>query len=326
MRSCYSTVLLLALGLSGIAASTIRGADTPFGSALDFTAVTYENGVDGWLITPGGAFYDKRSSELFVAATGNRRIIIYDSHLIPKFTMQHFVTERSTGNQILGEPKAVAVNSNGDILVLDNLADYLDVLDFRGTSLLKIFPNRLLKDTTLKIRADLMAIDDQDNVYLGIVGDVQTVLVLNRDYELKRKIIQKGTELENTNTPVALGVYDSLVIVTDLYATPAVKVFDTLGNYETGFGGHDVEQSDFSLPIAVAVSPDSTGHLYFLVADALRQVVKVLDEHGKLQANIGGFGPQIGALQYPSGLTSAGNRTFFVVERVGARVQKFEIR
>ncbi|PWB75570.1 hypothetical protein C3F09_02055 [candidate division GN15 bacterium] len=292
-----------------------------------FTAMTYDNGADGPLRNPGFAFFDRRAGELFVAATGNRRIVVYDFNLTPKFSFKHFVWDPKAKKQVLGEPKAVVVNSDGDMLVIDNMADYVDVLDFRGKSYQQVYPNRLLGDSTLKVRADLIAIDDRDNVYLSVVGDITAILALDRDLNLKRRLIERTADSTTSIVgPLAMAVLDSLILLTEFRDTPVLKLFDTAGQYLRGFGGREIAKEDFSMPIAAAIYRDSTGTVSFLVADALRQVIKWIGSDGSLLASFGGYGSYPGALSYPAGLTYAGNRTFFVTERVGARIQRFTVR
>lgn len=295
--------------------------------AAVFSAITYDNGSDGPLRNPGLAFFDKRANELFVAATGNHRIVVYDFDLNPKFTFQHFVKDRKEGRMVLGEPKAVVVNSQGDMLVIDNLADYVDVLDFRGKSFQQLYPNRLLGDTTLNIKADLIAIDDSDNVYLAVIGDVTAILGLDRDLNLKRRIIERSNDSATVIAgPLAMAVSDSLILLTEFREAPVLKLFDTTGRYLGGFGGREIAKEDFSMAIGATIYRDSTGAVSFLVADALRQVVKRVAVDGSLIASFGGYGRQLGALSYPTGLADAGDGNFFVVERVGARIQRFKLR
>ena len=295
--------------------------------AATFTAMSYDNGADGLLRNPGFAFYDKRAGELFVAATGNRRIVVYDFDLTPKFSFQHFVPDPKSKKMVLGEPKAVVVNSDGDMFVIDNMADYVDVLDFRGKSYLQLYPNRILGDTTLKIRSDLVTIDDNDNLYLSVVGDITAVLALDRDYKLKRRITQRTGDSTNAIIgPLAMAVLDSLILLTEFRDAPVIKLFDTTGRFLGGFGGRDIAKEDFSMPIGAAIFRDTTGEVSFLIADALRQVIKRFSDKGALQASFGGYGSYPGAVSYPVGLTYAGKRTFFVVERVGGRIQRFDIR
>jgi hypothetical protein len=314
----FSLVAASLVLIAGIQAQVLTGEAT-------FGAFTYDNGADGPLVGPGFAFFDAGANELLVASPGNQRIVVYDTNLTPKFSFPHYIKDKSGRGLVLGEPRAAVVNRRGEILVLDNLADYIDVLDFRGSSLDRIYPSRLLKDSTLKIHPELIALDKQDNIYLSVSGDIQAILILDENFEFKRKIISKGTP-DAPDLPVSMAVLDSMIILGDMQGKPVIRIYDTLGHYISGFGGREIERTDFSLPIAIVPVIDSAGQQYFLVADALRQVIKLLDQRGQLISMIGGYGAGLGAFQYPSGLAYGGMWTFFVVERVGGRVQKFVLR
>ncbi len=322
MKLSHRLVQLLVFFIS-ITGCSLR-ADTLSGLAT-FVGYTYDNGANGPLVNPGFAFYDLRADELLVCSPGNRSIVVYDADLTPKFSFPHYVRDKSGRGMIMGEPRAAVVNRHGDILVLDNLTDYVDVLDYKGTPIERIYPNRLLRDTTLKIHPDLMALDRNDNLYLSISGDVQSILVIDSNFELKRQIMSKGSK-DAPELPAALAATDSLVVITDMQGKPVVRIYDTLGQYLTGFGGREIARTDFSLPVAVVPVTDSLGQTVFLIADALRQVIKLLDQHGQLISMIGGYGIGLGAFQYPAGLAYGGKWTFFVVERVGGRVQKFLLK
>jgi sugar lactone lactonase YvrE len=321
MRVVLKAVLPLLAIVILIAAYDVRSQDLV--ERVTFNAVTYDDGSGGSLRNPWSASFDDRARELFICDAGNGRIVIYDDDLTPRYSFTHFVTPRSGAELTRGEPRATVTNSQGDIFIVDNLAPYIDVADFRGAVFTRIYPNRLLGDTTLQLRPQALAIDSADNLYVIVSGDKQTVLVLDRDYNLKRQFGQKGTAPKDFSAPVAIAEHKGLLYISDMYAIPALKVFDTTGTYLRGFGAHDVDRADLSFPSAIVISEDTSGAPLIWVADNLRQVIKVYDETGTWLANVGGFGDQLGEFRYPSGLAIEGNSTFFVVERFGNRIQRF---
>jgi len=126
---------------------------------------------------------------------------------------------------------------------------------------------------------------------------------------------------------VGIAVTNEKLFVSDIYAIPAVKVFDTLGNYLLGFGGHNVDKSDLSLPSGMMISIDSASNSELIwTCDALRQVVKVFDSAGNFLANIGGFGYSLGEFRYPANISGDGKKIFYIVEKVGGRIQRFEFK
>jgi len=116
------------------------------------------------------------------------------------------------------------------------------------------------------------------------------------------------------------------VFVGDLYGLPAVKIFDTLGQYQFGFGKHDVERSDLTFPCGFGFLDLGTEGRLVLVADAIRQAVKVYTEDGTYVTLIGGQGRLTGEFLYPAGIASDGASLFYVLERAGRRVQEFTVK
>jgi len=295
-------------------------------SRVTFDAITFDDGMGGDLRSPRSIFYDGRSAELFVADAGNHRILIYDRNLKALYSFDHFVRDRYTDQMIKGEPKSAVVNSHGDIIVIDNLVDYLEVLDFRGISLERIEVSKIMGDTSLKIRPECMTIDSADNLYLAVTGDQVTVLMLDSQFRLIRRIGQKGPLPSEFNTLLAIAEAEGRLYLTDLYSSPAVKIFDTVGNYISGFAGHDIERADLSLPSGIFVSQDSAEGTLIWVTDALRQVVKVYNSNGDMLVQLGGFGRLLGEYQYPSGVAGSQEGEFFISEKVGNRIQRFRFK
>ncbi|UCE23402.1 MAG: NHL repeat-containing protein [Candidatus Zixiibacteriota bacterium] len=284
---------------------------------------------DGWQTKFRGAsalFADERAGELFVADGGNSRIVILDEKLQSKFVFDHYVADPRTGRSLKGEPRDVVVNSRGEIILVDNLTNQIEVLDFRGKLLEIVEPNKLYGDTTLTIKPQRLAIDRSDRLYVATGGDLITIMVLDDYYSLERTIGKRGSGEEDFNTILTLQVHDGRIYATDLYAQPAVKVFDTSGAYLFGFGGHDVERDDLSFPSGLAILEVDPGVVTIWVADGLRQVIKVYDDSGEFLQTVGGFGFRPGEFRYPADLAVQGDSVIYIVERVGNRIQRFDFK
>ncbi len=298
-----------------------------FSSRIEFDALIFDDGMGVALRSPSSIFFDRRAQEILVADGGNNRVIIYDKDLRLLYTFEHFVKDRYSDRMIKGEPKGIATTSAGDIILIDNLANYLDILDFRGNFQDRIYLNTLLGDTSLNIRPECIAVDENDNLYVVTAGDMTTVVVLDRNYDFKRTIGKKGGGESEFNTLVGIAAANGHVVVSDIYAVPAMKIYDTTGNFLLGFGGHNVERSDVSLPSGLMISADSVASSELIwTCDALRQVVKVFNMKGDFVANIGGFGYSLGEFRYPADITGDGEKIFYIVEKVGGRIQRFELK
>lgn len=324
MRSSAAWTIAVSLCLCSVVFATSERSNLP--TRILVTSVTYDDGAGNNLQGPSGICFDRHAGEVVVAATGNSRISIYDQNLIPRFSSIHFVTDSTTGKSVAGSPRGVAVLSSGEMLVVDNLARYVDVLDYRGAPITRLYPPDLVGDKKLRLRPTAVCVDDSDNIYLAVTGDWETVLVLNSNLEFQRQIGQKGSDLENFSTILGLTVADGRLYVTDLYAFPAVKVFDTSGQYLFGFAGHAQENPDLSMPEGIGVVRDLLGESMIMVPDALRHALKAYTLNGELVSIIGGYGVKIGEWQYPSGVAIGTNNVFFVLEKGNGRIQKVEIR
>lgn len=315
------TAIGLLIALPGFAGEV----EEELNSGLVIENIVDNDGWQGFLRSPSSLFFDAAAGELFVADAGNNRIVIYDSDLSAKFSFDHFVPDKLSGKPVKGEPKDLVVNSYGEIFLIDNLVSYIDVLDFRGKPLARIDPTALLGDTSLQIRGQGIAIDAKDNLYLAITGDVVGVLKIDPNFALLRTIGKKGTAPEDFNTPLGITVRNDLLVVTDLYARPAVKVFDTSGTFKYGFGAHDIDKADVSFPSGVAVLDNIDGNYSIWIVDGLRQIIKVYDNKGTFLAHVGGYGYGPGEFRYPADIAAGQDSSYFIVERVGNRIQSCRI-
>jgi len=313
-----------ALGFTS--SSTLAFDPDSLQSAITIAAVAYDDGFGLALKEPSGIWFDTVAGEVFVADAGNGRVVIYDRQLAFKYSFRHFVRDPATGRTIAGQPKGMAGNSRGEILLHDAITDRLDLLDFRGQVIDFVWPKRLLGDTSLHLKMACLTADAADRFYVVVNGDLTTVLFLDQDLRLVRQIGQKGDSAYQLNTPVGVGYYDGRIYIGDLYGSPAVKVFDTLGQFLFGFAGHDVERADLTFPAGFGFLSDGSGGRLVLVPDGLRQTIKVYTETGEFFTMIGGYGRLPGFLQYPSGIASDGRSSFYVIERTGRRVQRYVIK
>jgi hypothetical protein len=319
----FANVVLVLLTLAG---GSTRAQDDVWQNRIRVTAMTYDDGFGLGLKNPAGVWYDRAACEVLVADAGNGRIVIYDSVLTALYSFRHYVTDPATRTNVLGEPQALAINSQGEILIADGRTDILDLVDFRGRLITSVSPGRLLNDSTLRLKTTCLTCDEFDRFYVIVGGGLTRLLVLDRDLQLVRQFGEKGDLPAHFNAPVSVSVHGERVYVGDVYGLPAVKIFDTLGQFLFGFGGHELDRKDLSFPSGVGflrISPESE---YTLVLDKLRQAAKVYTEKGDFVTLIGGYGNQPGLLQYPSGLATDGKSTIYIVEKTGSRLQKYVIQ
>jgi DNA-binding beta-propeller fold protein YncE len=319
-------LLILVVITAVLCARSVSAQQANIEGRITITEIVFD---DGWQTAFKGAsalFADASVGELFVADAGNNRVVILDDRLRARFAFDHYVQDPRTGRLLKGEPRDMVVNSRGEILIIDNLSNHIEVLDFRGKLLETVELNELYGDTSLTIKPQRLAIDDSDRLYVATGGDLVTVMVLDDYYNLDKTIGQRGGGPEDFNTVLTLQIHKDRLYTTDLYAEPAIKIFDTSGAYLFGFGGHDVERADVSFPSGLAVLEIDPGVPTIWIADGLRQVLKVYDGDGNFLQFVGGFGVRAGEFRYPADLAVLGDSVLFVVERVGNRIQRFDIK
>lgn len=272
--------------------------------------------------SPQGIFFDRWNREIYVCDSGNHQVVIFDSTGFPLFRFNHWLRRKKGEEKILGEPRNLVVSKAGDIFLIDNLSEFIDILDQRGNSVDKLVLQEIPEFENVKMRPEFLAVDSQDNLYVATSGEKVKILIFDKDLNLISHFGKKGEDKGELKTITGLWVDDQgKVYVTDADAFFCVQVFSPEGEFLLGFGGHDIKREDFSLPSGVATTAD--GKIF--VADELRQVVKAFSNEGEFLFWFGGFGIGMGTMRYPRYITSDGNDALFVVERVGGKYQKFVV-
>ena len=271
---------------------------------------------------PAGVWYDTAHGEILLADAGNQRVVIFDESGVAKSQFTRKVRLKS-GETRLGEPRRLAVNSAGEILIVDTHCDYVDVCDYRGRHLRRMEVREPSADGTgagEPLRPTAVAVDYRDNVYIATATHV---FLFNARGELQRAFGDKGTGAGEFLAITSLWVDTAgRIYVSDAQAM-GVQIFSHEGEVLAVFGEHDAGPMNFSMPVGVVT--DRRGRIW--VADALRHIVSVFERDGKrvrFLDYIGAFGGGPGAFAYPSGLGSSLRGRLLVVDRVGARLQCFE--
>lgn len=289
---------------------------------------------------PAGVWYDVKQQEIFVADPGNHRIVILRDTGAAKAEFVHYAASAvpsggapTSSFPAGGEPSRIAVDSRGTIYVVDNMCPYLDVCDYRGRSTRRIYlrdhtagAGRRAADTSdpqsdAEFKPTAVHVDGADNVF---------VATSSRIYQFSSRgaliRVMGGSGSAKTSFQAITGLWvdgEGLIFVTDARGT-AVRMLSPFGEVLLAFGEHDSGFSNFSLPVGIAV--DRRGAIW--VADSLRHIVSAFKrEDGKsvFLDYIGAYGDRPGAFAYPSAVFASTNGRLIVVDRVGARLQCFEL-
>jgi len=270
------------------------------------------------LSRPLGIFFDTTTNECYVADTGNHQVIVYDENGMPIFRFFHNVDV--DGVRTLGEPKSIAVDTEGNIFLTDATVPYLDVLDRNGRRVESIHPPQ--EKCGSHTRFESVAIGSDNKAYATLsCPDARFVAVIDVDFQIEELIeLQSGKPEPSCVTSIAVDQHGK-IYVTDPCAEIMVQIYEKDGSYVTGFGRHDSGFDNFSHPISIAVM--ESGAIW--VVDSIRQVVSCFTVDGEFVSYIGGKGDHLGAFNYPSAVATDGKDRLFVLERAGKRFQCFRI-
>jgi DNA-binding beta-propeller fold protein YncE len=262
---------------------------------------------------PCGVAIDPTDGAIYVANTGQHRIEIFSAAGRPLAQLVHRVTQRD-GKVVDGLPCALVFDRSGHLLVVDQLAPYVDVLDLAGRSVARL-------DAAGSPTA--VAVSDNGTIYVGTNADSSAVLAFGADYEARGAWGQAGTApgyLKDVAELAALG--DTAIAVVCLHTDETVQVFTPSGQYLHGFGSHEIGDGNFSLPSGMVATAD--GRIWVL--DEIRRSLQVFDAQGNFLEQASGDGTALGELTHPSALTSDGRGLLALTDSEFGRVQVFGIK
>lgn len=270
--------------------------------------------------SPRGVAIHAARMEVLVSNSGLHRIEIFG---LDGRRRGHFVHRVRAADGVLepGIPSALSVDPAGRLLVVDNRADYVDVLDFRGRSVARL--DLAAPGCPPGRRPVAVAVTPAGEILVAAGGTEGRVYRFGPDYRPLGCWGEAGVEAGRLAGISGLAVLpDGRVVVTCMQSEFAVQVFSPAGDYQAGFGVHDIGPGNFSLPSGVATTRD--GRIW--VTDEIRQIIQVFDPAGRFLGMVGGGGVAPGQFLYPSALASDGGEWLAVTERVGNRFQLLRIR
>jgi tripartite motif-containing protein 71 len=265
----------------------------------------YQWGARYLFLSPGGVAVD-RSENLYVADTGNNRIVKLDT--AGKTVAQWGRLGSENGD--FNKPAGVAVDENGNVYVADNGNCRIQKFDENGNFLAKwgsVGSGTGQFRSVVKVAAghggDIYVVDggnnrvqkfDSSGVYLTQWGGY-------------------GTGDGQFAGPAGAAVDDSgnVYVVDDA----RVQKFDSNGGYITKWTGP-------YYPSGVAV--DVSGNVYVTSGDISRNQVYKYDRYGTRLTIWGGYGSGNGLFLRPAGVAVDSSGNVYVVDTSNNRVQKFD--
>ncbi len=301
---------------AGFAAALALALSAAYASAaplLEPKLVVWGYAQDARFNNPRGAAFDPADGAVYVANKADHRIEIFSPTGRPLGRFVHRV-EGADGATVDGDPSALAFDRAGHLLVVDNRALYVDVLDRRGRPVARL--------PVPEGHPVAVACARDGRIYVGTTAEVSRVYVFRADFVPAGSWGAPGEEPGQLQAVTALAeLADGSIVVACARTKLGIQVFTPAGVYIRGFASHEMGPGNISLPSGVAGSAD--GRIW--VADEIRQSIQVFDKDGGFIAQAAGAGEAPGELVYPSSLSVDGRGLMAVTEGGGGRLQVLRI-
>ncbi len=260
----------------------------------------------GKLKYPVSLFVSKGNNRLYIADTGNNRLVSYDSEL-------NFRGDFDAGGK-LKQPISVVKNSNDQFFVIEGDTNTLVFIDISKKTYKPLEISGAPKKPNPIIPGRL-AIDDNDNLYITDRGN-GVIFVLNQEGRYIREITYKNKPVDFSDIRV-----DKKGFIYSLSTLEGkVYIFNNEGEEVSVFGARGNGKNEFLFPTSIAIGSD--GLVYIL--DQHKGTVLVYDVDGKFQFSFSKKGQSVGNLFYPSYIYADQQGKIYIVDRGNDRVQIFQ--
>ena len=269
-------------------------------------AVIAHDEVMGRLKEPSGVFYDASKERLYVADTGNNRLVSFDK----EFSYLSELTDEG-----FSLPVTVLKTEEGDFLVLDAKEGVIKVIDMKQKKV-SLFDIKGVPVAKEKFIPGRFTSDESGNIYV-IDRLNRRIVVVKKDGSFDKVIAPSSPASFYGFNDVKAGggsVYGLDTVSSMVY------VFDAKGSVVSKFGvSIDPSTSSsggLSFPISLAASG---GFIYVLYRHSGE--IGVFDGRGALQYVLSDKGFKEGELYTPSYISISADGLIYVVD--GGRVQVF---
>jgi hypothetical protein len=295
-RFCFSLCLLCFAGLAGA---------QPLASVYDLSMQV--GGMN--LLRPNGVYVDPRSQELYIADSGNSRIVIFDQSGHFNFA---FADRRH-----LSAPVQIAVDSLGQIYVLsESRNEGLSVFDYDGTYLRNL---ALTDNSGQPLSIESFLLDDQDRVIVASCFPPRISVFAADGKPLFGFPLQDDSGDSSITKQALLGhmaCFDNMLVI-PMPMIAQIACYSLDGTFIRNVGMAGGAPGTLSFPVA-AVSDGQGG---MMVLDKMRHTVLQYRGDGEFVREFGGLGVSPGWLYMPQAMAVNKDGVFFIAQNFMNRVQ-----
>lgn len=269
-------------------------------------AVITGDEIMGKLKQPSGLFFDEIKKRLYIADSGNGRLVSFDSE---------FKSLSELTDEDMALPISLVRNKEGNFFILDSGKGKIIFIDLeKKVVVVKPFPLSGVPPGKEQFVPGRMAIDTANRLYI-IDKLNRRLIVVEQTGAFVREITVKDKGF--------FGFAD--VRVDDkgeIYAIDAIAgvvyIFDDKGSIVSRFGSRENKEDNFRFPTSLAV--DKNGLIYITDQHAGR--ILVFDKKGVFQHAISRPGMKEGELSYPSYIFIDKEGRIYTID--GNRIQVFQ--
>ncbi len=268
-------------------------------------AVLSGDELTGRFNQPASLFFNEEKRRLYVADTGNNRLVSFGSDL-------NYLAEFNADGR-LEFPVGLVNDSKGRFFVVEGLKRKVVLIDIKTESIKEIDFSDVPRGKG--IYPDMLAIDSKDNLYV-IDKANRCILVFDAALRYKKRITVKGdfTGFADIKVDRKGNIYtlDTLRGV--------VYIFNKKGEIIHKFGRRGDGKGEFDFPTSIAI--DQRGLIY--VVDQHKDKILVFNRKGEFLFDFSQKGWKEGRLRYPSYIFIDRSNRIYVVDRGNSRIQIFK--
>lgn len=274
-------------------------------TAIKVVTVISGDEVMGKLNQPAGLFFDETRKRLYVADSGNNRLVSFDSEF-------KYLTELTHEEIIL--PVGIVRNKDGHLFILDNGKADIIFVDL-GKKVVRSFQLTGVPPGRERLMPGRIAIDKDNKLYI-IDKLNKRLIVVEQTGKFVGEISVKD---KNFMGFTDVKVDDKGDVYTIDVLSGNVYVFDSKGGLVARFGSRaSGSRGNFRFPASLAI--DRNGLIY--VVDQHAGSILVFDRKGNLQHTISRHGVKEGELSNPSYIFIDKEGRIYLID--GNRVQVFK--
>ncbi len=301
---------------AGFAAALALALSAAYASAapvLQPERIVWGYAEDSGFRHPRGIAFDPADGAIYVCNKDEHRIEIFSPTGRPLGRFVHRVM--GTGGAMEdGDPSALAFDRAGHLLVVDNRALYVDVLDRRGRPVARL--------PIAGGHPVAVACAHDGTIYVATTAEVARVYAFRADFVPAGSWGVSGDEPGQLDGVTSLTeLPEGSLAIACVRTKLGIQIFTPTGAYLRGFGAHEMGPGNVSLPSGIVSTAD--GRIW--VTDEVRGGILIFDKDGGfiMQAGTAGIAP--GEFNHPSSLAIDGKGLMAVTEWGSGRFQLLTI-